>query len=127
MNSTEENTVIFPTNLAPAALHRGTNTLAAEIHQITQFSSTDLSFDCELAAFPTDDATRLSVIRLGSRLQIFWPMWTERLLLESTTNLTPPAQWTVADTNLVKDLNGFRYVELPDESTEQRFFRLKAD
>lgn len=127
MNSTEENTVIFPTNLAPAALRRGTNTLAAEIHQITQFSSTDLSFDCELAAFPTDDATRLSVIRLGSRLQISWPMWTDHLRLETSTNLTPPAQWTVADTNLVKDLNGFRYVELPDESTGQRFFRLKAD
>ena len=91
------------------------------------FEIYELSLDCDLAAFPTDDATRLSVIRLGSLLQISWPMWTERLSLQTTTSLTPPVQWTVADTNLVKDLNGFRYVELPDESTDQRFFRLKAE
>ena len=123
----EENLIYFPTNVFKNLLRRGTNTLAVEIHQITQFSSTDLSFDCELAAFPTHDATRLSVIRLGSLLQISWPMWTERLILQPTTNLTPPVQWTVADTNLVKNLNGFRYVELPDDSTDQRFFRLIAD
>lgn len=123
----EENLIYFPTNVFKHLLRRGTNTLAVEIHQITQFSSTDMSFDCELAAFPTDDATRLSVIRQGSLLQISWPMWTERLSLQTTTNFTPPVRWTLADTNLVKDLNGFRYVELPDESTGQRFFRLKAE
>lgn len=123
----EENLIYFPTNVFRNLLRQGTNTLAVEIHQITQFSSTDMSFDCELAAFPTDAATRLRVIRLGSLLQIWWPMWTERLSLQTTTNLNPPVQWTVADTNLVKDLNGFRYVKLPDDSTDQRFFRLKAE
>lgn len=54
-------------------------------------------------------------------------MWTERLSLQTTTNLATPVQWAAADTNLVKDLNGFRYVELPDESADQRFSRLKAD
>jgi hypothetical protein len=123
----EESVIYFPTNVAKNLLRRGTNMLAVEIHQITQFSSTDLSFDCELAAFLTDDAARLSVIRLGSLLQLSWPMWTERLTLQTTTSLTPPVPWTAADTNLVKDLNGFRYVELPDESTGQRFFRLQAE
>lgn len=123
----EENLIYFPTNVLKHLLRRGTNTLAVEVHQITQFSSTDLSFDCELAAFPTEESSRLSVIRPGSLLQISWPMWTDRLSLQTTTNLTPPVHWTAADTNLVKDLNGFRYVELPDESTGQRFFRLKAE
>lgn len=123
----EENVIYFPTNVFKNLLRRGTNTLAVEIHQITQFSSTDMSFDCELAAFPTDDATRLSVIRHGSLLQIAWTMWPDRLTLQTATNLTPPVQWTAADTNLVRDLNGFRYIELPDESTSQRFFQLKAE
>lgn len=74
----EENLIYFPTSVLGNLLRQGTNTLAVEIHQITQFSSTDMSFDCELAAFPTDDATRLSVIRQGSLRQLSWPMWTER-------------------------------------------------
>jgi hypothetical protein len=47
----------------------GTNTLAVEVHQITQFSSTDLSFDCELAAFLTDDAARLTAARRDGQLE----------------------------------------------------------
>lgn len=123
----EENLIYFPTNVFANLLREGTNTLAVEIHQITQFSSSDMSFDCELTGFPTDAATRLSAIRLGSLLQLAWPMWTDRLTLQTTTNLTPPVSWATADTNVVKDLNGFRYIELPDESAGQRFFRLMAD
>jgi hypothetical protein len=44
-----------------------------------------------------------------------------------TINLTPPVSWTTADANVVKDINGFRCVELPEESTGHRFFRIKAE
>jgi hypothetical protein len=48
VNGAEETTTFFATNLSPGLLANGTNVLAVEIHQVNA-TSTDLSFDLELA------------------------------------------------------------------------------
>ena len=86
----EESEIYFPILLPLSVLVEGTNTVAVEVHQITQFSSTDISFDCELIAFPTAESMRPSFTRNPDGLVLSWPAWTERVALFSATNLSSP-------------------------------------
>ena len=120
----EESVIFFPTNLPPYVLVEGTNTLAVEVHQITQFSSTDLSFDCELTAFLTDGASRLTAARRDGQIELRWPAWTNRLKLFSTPSLSAPIVWTPV-ANTAENVSGEWAVRLPISGGHQ-YFRLQA-
>jgi len=122
----EEGILYFPTHLPPALLVTGTNTFAVEIHHITQFSSTDLSFDCELTAFPTAAATHLTATLRGALLEVTWPAWTDRMSLQFTTSLTPPIEWTTV-TDAAQSVAGQWTVLLPVGNDGPRYFRLRAE
>jgi hypothetical protein len=121
----EESEIYFPALLPAALLVEGTNTLAVEIHQITQFSSTDLSFDCELIAFPAADSMGLSIVQTQSGLVLSWPAWTERVALFTATSLTSPDWQKVS---LVPDqVDGRWEVRIPAPVDGMMFFKLSPE
>lgn len=101
------------------------NTLTVEFHQVTQFSSKDMIFDCELTAIPVAAATCLTTMLRGSLLELTWPAWTDRLSHQSTASLAPPLQWAVV-TNVAQAIAGQWTVRVAVETIGQRFFRLHA-
>jgi len=120
----EENVIFFPTNLPPYVLVEGTNTLAVEIHQITQFSSTDISFDCELTGFPTADASRLTVSANAGHLELTWPAWTDRFKVFAAGSLSPNDVWSPVDAS-AENISGNWTVRLPLSGGSQ-FYRLQT-
>lgn len=122
----QESTTYFPTNLPPGVLVEGTNIIAAEIHQITQFSSTDMSFDAELTAFPSGAATRLSTRRDGGSLVLSWPGWSAGFSLESSAEPLSAAKWTTT-TNVREHVGNEWTVTVPADGTVGRFFRLRLE
>lgn len=118
----EESEIYFPILLPPSVLVEGTNTVAVEVHQITQFSSTDLSFDCELVAFPTAESMRPSITRNADGLVLWWSAWTDRVTLFSAASLTSPDWQKVS---LAPDrVDGRWEVRIPTPVDGMLFFKL---
>lgn len=122
----EESVIYFPTNLPSHLLAEGTNTVAVEMHQITQFSSSDLSFDCELTAFPTEEATRLTVVWERGELVFSWPGWSEGLALFGAAALTSPMEWRPVGVRAER-VAGRWNVRLPAGRAGSEFFKLFAE
>lgn len=121
----EESEIYFPILLPPSVLTEGTNTVAVEIHQITQFSSTDASFDCELIAFPAADSMELSIVQTHDGLVLSWPAWTERVALFSTENLDIPDWRRTSDVPVQVDSRWEVRIPFPVDGT--LFFKLSLE
>ncbi len=96
VDGTDENTY-FPTNVAAAALRDGTNVLAVELHQATRTSS-DAGFDLELVlqSLPPPPYVPLTIAVVDGTARLTWPATPGAFRVETTTNLVPPAVWSVA-------------------------------
>jgi hypothetical protein len=111
------------TNLSPKRLVKGTNLLAAEVHQANR-DSTDMSFDLELSGeAPAPPPPQLTVARSGSQLAIGWPGWAVDFRLQSALNVDLPADWGDASLPVVSS-DGFNWVA-ESALTERRFYRLR--
>lgn len=121
----EESEIYFPVLLPASFLVEGTNTLAVEVHQITQYSSSDMSFDCELIAFPTADSMRLSIGQDEDGLLLSWPAWTASASLVSTANLDE-ADWRRISTVPSRVADRWE-VRIPAPAAGMQFFKLSLD
>lgn len=122
----DESAVYFGTNFPPALLVEGTNTLAVEIHQVTQFSSTDMSFDCELLAHPNGRPvlTITHEVLIG-RIRLIWPdTGAGPFSIETAADLDLPGAWTPLPGMPV--LNAGRWSLSIPTPAEPRFFRLRS-
>ena len=118
-------TTFLVNSLNPTALIAGWNTLAAEIHQVTNTSS-DVSFDFELtgtAQFPILPA--LSLTRTNTTATFKWPANASYFSLRCATNQTAPVTW-FSVTNVPVLTNSQWTVVLPVAATGQRFYRLQT-
>jgi len=118
-----ESTNFYPATVDPALLVPGTNVLAVEVHQHSPTSS-DLSFDLELLAFPPGALPRLGIAASGGAVTVSWPAWATGFLLHSTAGLGRNEQWSL-ETNPVWVVNGRAEVVLPAVGSG-RFFRLQG-
>jgi endo-beta-N-acetylglucosaminidase D len=111
------------TNALPrSALIRGTNILAAEIHQQSSASS-DVSFNFDLngnVIIPVQPKLEFS---LNGNATFTWPEDQGTLALYATTNLTTP-NW-VRVTNSPTLVNGMWRVTLPQTNLSSQFFQLR--
>jgi len=114
----------FTKGLDPALLVEGVNTLAAEVHQVTN-SSSDLAFDFELtavAAAAPAQIPSLTIRRDSSNLALSWPEAANAFRLQSTPSLASPPNWSPWSGLLVT--NAGRISAPVISSNTQRFFRL---
>lgn len=123
----DETTTFYETNASPALLRSGANLVAAEVHQNSKTSS-DLSFDFELAAHFDTAAlpafTALSPAGPGQALSLSWPAWATTYELQAATNLVAPVVWApVAGSPVL--LNDSWTVLLPAATNGQHFYRLR--
>jgi hypothetical protein len=110
-------------NLVPAVLVSGTNTLAVEIHQ-GAVDSSDLSFDLELTATLAQPDPQLALNVSTGQSRFRWPALAGPFRLEQTTNLAPPAVWTPVTNAPANDGYWNSLVLTNTASVIQRFFRL---
>jgi hypothetical protein len=113
------------TNLNPAALVAGWNTLTAEIHQVTNTSS-DAGFDFELTGGGFNSAApSLTASFASGAAALTWAASDGIYSLFTATNLTPPVTWTRA-TNEPSLVSGSWRVSIAAGTNAQRFFRLQS-
>jgi hypothetical protein len=123
VNSGPEEVTYFPTNLNALPLHAGTNVLAVEIHQ-AYVTSSDLSFDLELVAFPPATLPHLGV-HVGVSLTFTWPAWAADFSLYTATNLAPPVIWSPAAGMRSRKADTWA-MEVAVPTNSQRFYRLQS-
>lgn len=124
VNSGPDETTYFPTNLNASLLRPGGNVLAAEVHQ-AYVTSSDLSFDLELVAFPPETLPRLAANISGGIVLLSWPGWAGHFTLAQATNLAPPTVW-IPVTNAPLTDNSEWTLTLPVLSNTTRFYRLQT-
>jgi hypothetical protein len=107
--------------LSPSALIAGWNTLAAEVHQVTNTSS-DVGFNFELAAGVSLSSPPLLSINATS---LTWPEPAAFYTLYSAMSLISPVVWSPF-TNMPVLSNGQWTLPLSSATNDQRFFRLSA-
>ena len=122
VNGADES-VFFATNVSPALLRSGTNVLAVEIHQVTTTSS-DVSFDLELAGYQFNRPPALAISTAGAQTLLQWPAWAATATVQSASNLAPSAVWMPV-TNAIVITNDVRAMALGPTIDGQRFFRLR--
>ena len=88
-------TAFFETNVNPALLLEGPNTLAVEVHQVSADSS-DVSFDLQLVATkpPGPSRPRLTIVRTESGVTVSWGSPAVGYRLEQAPAVTGP--WTTS-------------------------------
>jgi autotransporter-associated beta strand protein len=104
--------------LNPAALVAGTNIVAIEVHQNATTSS-DLAMNFDLTStllLPTKARVSINPATLS------WPSEAAWFSLYSTTNLTPPMNWTRV--SAAYESNGVWYWPIPATTNAQEFYRL---
>ena len=107
--------------VSPALLLNGTNIIAAEIHQ-SGVTSSDLSFDLELAANVRAQASEVEIVHGGTGHKVRWPSWAVGYRLYRTDSLTSPMWIPVPAT--VEDDGAWKTVTIPAPSTNG-FYRLE--
>ena len=65
----------------------------------------------------------LTIVRTSEEATISWPVTTATYTLEMTTNLNPPAVWSIV-TNAVQQ-DGSRYVVFVPSTDNHQYFRLR--
>jgi hypothetical protein len=104
----------------------GWNTLAAEVHQVTNMSS-DVGFNFELtASVSVNTNLALRSIQSGPDLILSAPTDANYFTLLTTTNLTPPALWAPVPNAPLLTNNEWR-MSLPITTNGQRFYRLQTE
>jgi hypothetical protein len=104
----------------------GWNTLAAEVHQVTNTSS-DVGFSFELtASVSVNTNLALRAIQSGPDLILSAPTDANYFTLLTTTNLTPPALWAPVPNAPWLTNNEWR-MSLPIATNGQRFYRLQTE
>ncbi len=117
----DESTNYYTTNINTALLVRGTNVVAVEVHQSSTTSS-DLSFDFELTAFPIPAPRLAGSIASGARIRIAWPLSTPtNFILQGSGSLSN--DWVGLTGTVVE---GSERVYYGATSASNRFYRLRA-
>jgi hypothetical protein len=99
----------------------GPNTLAAEIHQAAVDSS-DISFDLELIGMGGEASPRLFIEPAGNSVVLRWPSAAVGFRLQSSTDLSSPANWQ--DQLGTPTDDGMWWTLTLPNSGAARFFRL---
>lgn len=120
----DDGTVWFATNIPPAIIVNGLNTVAVEVHQNSP-SSSDLSFDFELIAIRKDSLPQIIPAFDGQSLVLRWQAFAAGYIIECIDSLSAVSmQWQPLSLSPVLT-NGFYQVTLPLNQPQTRFYRLK--
>ena len=114
---------VYQNTNASNFLVNGPNILAVEVHQNTTNSS-DLSFDMMLLGV-APAGTSLHIVQISAnQAEVSWPDTTPNTaLLYSTTNITPPATWSLAGLPVLQSGGFFRVTV--NTTGPQKFYTLR--
>ena len=117
-----DETAVFETEIDPAAIQRGTNVIAVEVHQFAPDSS-DLRFSLQLAALlqPTSAPPKLALGSGQERIRLAWPQTSVGFQLEESDS--PDAGWRTSDESIGTE-SGVNFTVVPTTNAT-RFYRLR--
>jgi hypothetical protein len=119
-----EETSWITNTLNPSALIAGWNTLAAELHQVSNTSS-DVGFDFSLAAMSSIESPTLTAAASGANVFLSWPAYASYFGIDGATNLVAPVFWSEV-TNAPVLSNNVWTVAIPIATNGSRFYRLQT-